>query len=193
MITVLDAKTLDFIAKKKLTFNQFCICLLLYHEDVAGILKYTNEVGFLGSGVSYKPDGKTKVHELDDLIDRGYLIDLKIDKNNPTALDNYRVSEKFTKDFLADDSTALELWNLYPRHLSIQGRDVPAKACDYEEFRDKYLKVIARNLELHSDIISKLQAYKRSHQYAEMTILKFVGSRHWENLNEQSKQGIRLH
>jgi len=194
MITQIDKRTLDFLVKKKLTFNQFCMCLMIYHEDVAGIIKYTDQVGFLTGGTIIKPDG-SKVNELNDLIKRGYLAHTIIDEREPYNLDNYTVTDKFIKGFLDRfDEYAKELWAEYPKEGKIGNHDpFPAKSVDFDEFKEKYIKILKEDIDEHEVNITRLREYKKQHQYAEMGIMKYIGSRHWQNLSTDGKPKIRLY
>lgn len=192
MITQIDKQTLDFLAKKKLTFNQFCMCLMIYHQDVVGIIKYTNEIGFITGGTVMKPD-KREVNELEDLIQRGYIRHSFVDKKDYFSLDNFSVTEKFTKGFLDRfDEYAEELWKLYPKEGMISNKTFPAKSVDYDEYKDKYIGILKGDITIHELNMERLRTYIKTHQYAEMGIIKYIGSRHWENLTDNARK-IRLH
>ena len=107
MLTRIDKETLDFMSKKKLSFNQFCICLLIHNRDVAGIIQYTDRIGFLGSGTKVNPD-KTEVKEITDLINRGFLRHAGTDKQNYYSLDNFDVTEKFTGGLIINAQKAVD-------------------------------------------------------------------------------------
>lgn len=192
MITQIDEQTLDFLGKKRLTFNQFCMCLMIYHQDIKGIIKYTNEVGFITGGTVMKPD-KTEVNELEDLLKRKYLKHTFIDKNDYYSLDNFSVTDAFSKGFLDGfDECAKELWTIYPKQ-GMQGNNIfPAKSIDYDEFKDKYIGILKSDITIHTTNIERLKTYLKSNTYAEMGLEKYIGSRHWENLADESRK-IRLY
>lgn len=194
MITRIDSQTLDFLAKKKLTFNQFCMCLLVFHQDVAGILKYTNEIGYITGGTVLRADRK-EVNELEDLINRGYIKHTFLDKSDYYSLDNFSVTEKFAKGFLDRfEEYAKELWALYPKEGMINNNTFTAKSVDYDEYKDKYTSILKEDIEIHKINIDRLRAYLKTHKYAEMGIMKYIGSRHWENLTDiANERKIRLH
>lgn len=195
MIYELDKETINFICKKKISFNQFAICLLINARDTAGIIQIQEELGFIGDRLIKKGD-RTYINELDDLIDRGFILNHEIDKKDFYALDNFVVTPEFTTGFLGDiDEMCKELWSEYPSTINIRGAEYPTKACDYDEFCKVYIKAIKSSIKTHNEIIAKLKKFKSSHNnYAEMKIMNFVGSRHWENLqNESSKPKIRLY
>jgi hypothetical protein len=193
MITFIDKDTIDFLAKKKLTFNQFCMCLLIHQGDVAGILKYTAEVGFITGGTILKPD-RTEVKELDDLLVRGYLKHDNIDKGDWYSLDNFTVTEKFTKNFLDQfDFKAKEFWDQYPVYMRINNEDKPyGRGVDYEEYKEKYIKILREDIHIHEKLMSIIQESKKKSKYAELKILNFIGSRPWENNAERTAK-LRIH
>ena len=186
MLYELDKELVDFLCRKKLTFTQFSICLLVHRKDVATIIRMEEEVGKLGDNLIALGDGKYKT-EIDDLLDRGYLITEKVNKKFDYHIDNLIVTQKFLHGFIDDKlDMAQEFWDTYPKNLMINGAAVPSTVCDYDEFTAKYLKAIKNSPRLHKEIIGKLQAAKEDYPYAIMSIMNFVGSRHWEQMNEQS-------
>jgi hypothetical protein len=198
MIYELDKETIDFICKHKITLNQFAICLLIHKKDVATILRINEEIGVVGdcmipTGVK---DGKTQYKkEIVDLINRGFILNNFLDKKDPYALDNFIVTAKFTEGFLDDEVDMFtEFWELYPKSLHISGIDYPAKSTDFDDLKIKYLKAIKGSKKKHKEIISKINRHKETNAYAVMGIEKFVGSRHWENIEDNGgKPSIRVY
>lgn len=193
MIYEVDKETVEFICKKKISFNQFVMCLLINAKDTRSIIQIQEELGPIGNRLINK-GGNTYINELDDLIERGFILNHEIDKRDPYALDNFVVTPKFTTGFLGDqDEMCNELWTEYPPTINIQGSEYPTKVCDKEEFCEKYIKAIKGNVSLHKEIIAKLRIYKSGNQYAQMKLMNFVGSRHWENLNGATKPKTRTY
>lgn len=177
MITKIEKDTLDFLVKKKLTFNQFCICLMLYHKDYAGMMRYTDQIGYLTGGTVIKPDKKA-VKEMDDLLERGFLVHENRDKNNYWDLDNFLLTEKFTKGFLDNlEEKAKEFFKAYPSNLLIQNNEVPAKVVAVEEFLLDYIKLLKTDITLHEKIMLDIKGLR----YAKMKISNYISSRQWEN------------
>lgn len=194
MIYELDKEMINFLCKKKISFNQFAICLLVYRKDTVSIIKIEEEFGKIGDCLI--PLGNEKyISEIDDLIKRDFLEHDKHNKSLQYAIDNLVVTEKFLRDFIdPKQDLAQEFWDIYPKNLMINGMAVPATACDYDEFAVKYLKAIKSSPRLHREIIAKLKNVLESNPYAQMNILNFVGSRHWEQLDEQpAKTKARTH
>jgi hypothetical protein len=186
MITNIDKETIAFLCAKKITFNQFCICLMIHYEDLEGIIKYTAEIGYLTGGSVMKPNKKV-VKELDDLLDRGFLSFKGQDRYD---LDNYEVTEKFTKGFLDTlNDKAKQLWNAYPAHILFGSDPKPvAKAVMYDDFEELYLKLLKQDVSVHETVMGVVKKLTS----APMKIDKFVGSRHWENIQDV-KRNIRIH
>lgn len=203
MITYIDKDTIDFLGKKKLTFNQFCICLLLHEAQhdpqsgVAKVLQYTAEVGSFLTGGSVLRTDKTKVNELEDLLDRGFIRYAFIDKSDKHSLDNYSVTDKFTKGFLDRFKLyAKELWDAYPAKMHIGGetKDV-AKVYIYEDFEEDYSKILKEDLNQHQEALRAVkELVKRTGGYAEINLRNYIGSRHWKNttLHDQERVGPRF-
>jgi hypothetical protein len=191
MITEIDKETIDFLGSKKLTFNQFCICLLLHEGNVAKIIQYTNEVGYLTGGTVLKPD-RTVVNELDDLVARGFVKFAWINKGNKWDLDNYSVTEKFSKGFLDQYKIyAKELWEAYPKQMWIAGeaKDV-AKVYDIEEFEKKYVRILKEDINVHQKVMDALRMLKAKSSYAPVKLENFLASRYWENITAESNERV---
>jgi len=185
MITAIDKETLTFLGKKKLTFNQFAMCLLLYHKDVAGVIQYTAEVGYLTGGTILNTQGK-EINELDDLIERGIVQYVFRDKSDAQSLDNYSVTEKFTKGFMDRyKDAAEEFWKQYPDTFFIQGEEKRiARAVDYDEYAEKYIKIITYDFNRHLIMMNNIKVQLQKSRYALMGIIKYITSRPYENQEE---------
>jgi len=194
MINKIDEETLDFICRKNLTIGQFGICLMIYHKDVAGIIKYCEEIGYLGDSMITKKDGKT-ITEIDDLLERGFLLNHGLDKREEYALDNFVVTEQFTKGFLiGTEDVAQELWDAYPRYILINNEEKPTKVCDFEDVEEKYLKTIQCNIKTHQSVIRKLENYKKTNKYAPCNLMNFIASRYWvDYMKDESAPKSRIY
>lgn len=200
MIGRIDKETVQFICKHKLTFQQFAICLLIYHQDIASIIQIQEENGGskIGDGLipvkfnkqTNKMDYK---HELTDLVERGYILN-----QNPVAnefiLDYFKITPKFTKDFLVDVLEApQEAWNAYPKFVLIGEKEVLAKTTDFDEFVKKYLKAINYTIKEHKIAMEDIAMIKKNSKYAPTGIEKWVGGRLWkERQGESSRPKSRI-
>lgn len=197
MITTIDKETVIFLAKHKLTFNQYCILLLLHQRDVASIIQYTCEIGFLSGGTVIRPDRK-KVNELQDLIDRNFLIHDLIDKEDIHSIENYVLTDKFLRimDVNAKyKQAAAEFWGKYPNIININGREsATGKSVEYDDFVDKYTEILKKDFNLHKHIMEVLTKQTKANPYAQMGIMKYLGSKQWEGeSNVQQQSQLRIH
>lgn len=193
MIIKIDRETIDFLCKHKLTFTQLGICLLIYHQDTAAVIKLQDNVRTIGSALLEQPNGKYK-SELRDLIDRGFIEQISNSPNlsNPLAFDNFRLNKDFSKEFLVPSGTIVEeLIDAYPKKLYVNGVEFPATSCDFDKLEAAYIKAIKGSLKKHGEILKKLTAYKERNSYAQVGIEKFVGGRLWETLEETIKSTSR--
>jgi hypothetical protein len=197
MLTKIDKDTITFISKHKLTFQQYAICLLIYHKDTASMIQIEEEIGLIGNCLlplrtkdsNGKPQYKS---ELEDLIDRGYIINRG--KSNKYELDYLVLTPKFTDSVLVNIHTApKEIWNEYPRLISVEGKEFSAKSCDFDEFCDLYLKAINWDISEHQRVKEAVKTIKeQGGNYAKMGIKKWVGSRQWDEMELTVKPKIRM-
>jgi hypothetical protein len=195
MITKIDKETVQFICKHKLTFQQFCLCLLIYHKDVSSIIQINEEISVIGDCMIPVTIGGVKnyKHETNDLVDRGYLVN-----NNPRgeySLDYFALTPKFTKDFLVDLTEApKEAWEAYPKRLLIDNKELTSKTCTYDEFASEYLRGINFNIKEHKKAMLHLELMKKKSKYASCGIKKWAGGRLWneEDLDKMSAPKSKL-
>lgn len=192
MITSIDKETIDFLAKKKLTFNQFCMCLLVHYKDVASIIKYTNEVGFLTGGTVIKPN-KKQVNELDDLVERGFIEYTFRRKDDKHHLDNYSVTEKFTKGFLDGFKEKIkQVWDMYPTYMIINNEEKPYGKSDFEAFSDQYTKLLKEDVSVHEKIVIDLTERLKQSKYAAVKLSNYISTRLWETKLDAKPQ-VRIY
>jgi hypothetical protein len=189
MLYEIDKETIDFLCKHKITFNQFAICLLIYKKDTATIIRINEEIGVIGNYLIHKGVNsvgkKLFKTELDDLIDRGFITHVFVDKRDEYSLDNYIVNDKFKEGFLDEEGDMFEeLWQAYPKMMYINGIEYPSKTGDYEELKEKYIRLIKNSKRRHKEVLSKLEIHKSLNRYAFMGIEKYIGSRQWENVED---------
>jgi len=192
MITSIDNETLNFLCKHELTFNQFCMCLLIHERNGAKIIKYISEVGFLTGGTIVKTNNR-EVNELNDLVERGYIKYTWKVKHDKHHLDNYSVTEKFTKGFLDKFKEAVkELWDTYPTYMLINGQEMPYGKSDYEAFEEQYTKMLKVDISLHTTIMQDVLDNKKYSKYAPVKLSNYLSSRLWEG-KSNAKPKIRIH
>lgn len=172
----------DLLCGLNITANQFLLCHLLYddyQEDVVGARKKVS-ITYL---YRYLKDSKRvwKRDEIDDLIERGYLIDNSRGKMSPDMLE---VTEKFINQVYASLGRFKEFWDSYPKTMpAIQGGGhIKLKACDPDELQEVYDKIVKTN-KLHNEILDLVKWADKNNQL-NIGIEKFVKSRMWETLAE---------
>ena len=168
----------DFLCKSQIDPNQFLICWLIYNKDRKNSYKYISELK------------RFKVEDILELEKKGYLANVKSrsDSSNTLELDDYITTQKFD-DFVIIDKVEIgeEFWNFYLKWIWINGSKVSAKSCDKDEFIENYAKKIKNNKKKHLKIMEIYERYKKENLYADMKIDKFIGSEHWENLEDLYK------
>lgn len=189
MIFDIDKETIDFLCKNKLTFTQYCICLLIHKKDATTIIKLQHEVGYIGDSLIAQEDGKYKTEFL-DLVDRGFIKRIRTaPKGEPKLLDDFALTAKFEEDWIAPIERApQEFFDVYPNHVLVNGIDYPAKSCDFDEMSEKYLKAINHSIRKHREILPKIKALG---QYAPVGIMKAIGGRLWDTLEVTAKAKSR--
>lgn len=170
----------NLIIKTKLTPNQLYICFLLHEKDVGNVLLYTSKIGFF--------DRKDIKH----LIDNDYIYST-IGEGQYKFLDLY-TGPKFTSLVtINEEEQGEEFWKEFPSWIIVEGRRWSAKAANKEDIIKNYFKAIKGSVSLHNQVMSKLRAWKeKNNGHATMNIKNFVGSRHWEAL-EDGEGGLPEH
>lgn len=183
MIAKIDKETVQFICKHRITFQQFALCLLIYHNDTASLIQIEEEIAHIGDCLIPTGKGDYK-QEITDLIERGYLINNN--KKNEYVLDLFVLTPKFTNDFLVDISQApQEAWDKYPKNLLINNQEVTTKSCNYDEFVTMYLKAINWDIKQHKKALRDIELIKKQSKYAKVKIMNWAGGRLWNEREEE--------
>lgn len=172
----------EFLSRKKITANQFYLCHLLYQRDLDNARKYLL--------TSYKTDKgveKTlawKPSEVGDLIDRGYLI--KTGKGD--ELGDYEVTERFYGDYyISEEEAGEQLWEVYPKLLSIDGVFQSTRTCDKDEVLETYYKRIKGSRKKHDYVLLMTARFKdlvTSREMSGMGIEKWIKGENWDVIGE---------
>jgi hypothetical protein len=148
--------------------EQFLFCCLIYERKFNLIYKIFNERGGFD------------IDELNDLADRGYVINLN--KEDQTYCDMYSVTEKFKKEIYGEEySMWNELINTYPQFIFIEGRRIPAQSTDLDQLKVVYFAKIARSVKRHKEIIDLL-TYASDHDMINMGIEKWIKGEQWKSV-----------
>lgn len=166
-----DRKFLDALCRLQITPTQFYLMYLLHTRKYADISTYHEKVG------------EFPVREVDDLIDRGLVIDMN-KPGEPIYADLLSLTDAAqTLMFVATQECGEDLWTSYPSFIIVNGSNVPAKTCDKDEIMDLYGDVIAYNPVLHRRVMEVIDYAKRNGLIT-MGIEKWVKSRQWETVEE---------
>lgn len=169
------------LGKFSITANQFLLLYLtmihrfdLLYEYIQSIRKnnllLVNEYGGI-------PE-----YEIDDLVERGYLVDLNGDK---TYADNYIVTNKFSKHFkVIDNNDALNFWNEYPERISNETTSWRGRNMNKDAFLIYYSNLIGHDKELHDKIIKTLK-YEKKNGLLKEGMQKWLERRPWESFDEK--------
>ena len=136
-----------FLRTHKLTLNQFFIISCLYLEKYGELQDYAKNVA------------KIKAQEIDDLIDRGFVIpSIGTRAEQLAALELMEVNEKFAASvFVNNYAAADEFWKAYPGFLEINGIRHNARNYPLEDFREYYAKIIANSKFKHEQMLTALK------------------------------------
>lgn len=180
---MIETKTLtDFLVRKQMTVNQFYLCHMLYLRDFPNLEKYilTNYKTDKGAN----RDLSFKKSEVDDLIGRGYLVK----SGTSDAIQSYEVTEKFSGDYYIDEEEAGEqLWEAFPKLLSIEGIMQSTRTCDKEDVLETYYRRIKGSRKKHQYVLQMTNRYSdmvRSGEMSGMGIEKYIKGENWDVVGE---------
>jgi len=178
MLLKIDSETVDFVCKHKITFNQLAICLFVLRKDVTSIIKIKHNVGYIGDClIPLTGETATHIQEMDDLVNRKFLIRKLYDKNEPYAFDTFDLNPGFKKEFRTPEEIGEEFFNSYPKTIIVNGVELSARTCDFQEMIAAYFHAIKGGIRLHENIVNLL---KEKGGYATVGIMKYIGGRVWE-------------
>lgn len=143
----------DFMLKHKITPNQLLFLQLLYTRDYAFLYQYTSEIG------------KWREEEILSLEQRGFIYN-----ENPDGgfdFDQFRLTNAAPEFEISYDRWALDFWEAYPKFITVNGRRIPAKIWNKEEFSREY----RRRIRTEDDHVNAMKALKH-HIQSGMIIMK---------------------
>ncbi len=170
MIDNID-KYVELLCDLEISEHQFLILFLISNKDEKNIIRYKN---------TFK---SFKIDELLDLIDRGYIEDFGIVRDNKQSFNIYDflVTDKFKEVVTIDKDDAIEeLLSVYPKWFEIKGIKVPA--INYGDNVTKmYHDVIKNNRIKHQKIVSITKEYheKFTKGLAQKKIEDYISGRMW--------------
>ncbi len=168
----------DFIIKHRLTPKQFLFLWIVLNRKYPLLYRYCTEVGAFKKG------------ELEDMVEKGYLVNTQPDDENMYA-DSFEVTDSFKNLIFSHNPAEMfeEFWNVYPNFLFIDSKKIPTKATNKEELEEKYIKLIKDNIPLHNTIINAID-WGKSRGYLNTGIIKFFTSEAWTVLHGEMKESM---
>jgi len=163
-------KYVELMLKHSVSEHQILIMTLLDSNDINTIKLYKSKLTF-------------NKEEFKDLLNRG-LIKEKNDFEFIVTIDLF-IEEEVTQLFE-------EILNLYPDNININGNLASAKSIDIEEFAEYYYhKIIKGDKSKHTKLINIIKDHFQYETYAKMGIEKFLKSKEYERVREQSSTTIQ--
>lgn len=88
-----------------------------------------------------------------------------------------------------------ELYNAYPSHMWLNGKTIflrnhSKRFLNLEDLFFWYAKTIGHSIEYHRFILDTL-AWAKEHNLIQFSLLEFIGSQKWLELDEMRKNGIQ--
>jgi len=184
---ITPTQMVDIMIRFQITAKQF---LLLFILETDRLEERGHIIGSKGSDsiqnvyrIASHLNEKWTFDEIDDLIDKGLIVDHSSKIGSRSSLpDNYVVTDLFTASIIADMTNFEEFWELYPgfcdNFQDFRGPKVPLKAVDYEEVERMYMKYV-RTKPKHTLVMNVLQWAIDTGQ-VNMSIQKYVASKMWD-------------
>ncbi len=191
------------LCEMNMTANQFLLCYLLYtDEKIDGkFVRKTTKENRMANLYKYASSNKAKIawtkEEVQDLVDKGYVIDPNYTANK-TYPDHLLISEKFTEKIFIRENKFEEFWDAYPylvpNFTNPRGPHIKLKVCDYDEVKELYLKRVKTKVQ-HKQILEVLE-WAVENEKLNVNIKNFVASKQWnafEQEMEQDQSSINTH
>lgn len=170
---------ITLLEEKKINANQFLVCWLVHFRMVAEAKRLVKH-NLLASR-----------EEIQDLIERGFLLQTKRDSTSLTTL---VTTALYTEDLFIDSEDAFEdILKVYPHYFIINGAKVSTRSCDLYELEEIYYKKIVRgSKKKHEEIIKKTKVIAekmRTGNINWMKLDKYIKGRIWESEEGDDNQG----
>ena len=110
--------------------------------------------------------------------------------------DEVELNKTFVKSwFKLTGELGKELYNAYPSHMWLNGKTIflrnhSKRFLNLEDLFFWYAKTIGHSIEYHRFILDTL-AWAKEHNLIQFSLLEFIGSQKWLELDEMRKNGIQ--
>ena len=178
MFTKVD-RYIEFLYKNKLTQSQFLFLYCLYHKKYELLRKYKE--------MFPTPDNTIIGKEIfNDLIRKGFIIQLK----KGTTVNDFKITDKFIKNFINKNEAVKELFDLYPAFYESGGIKYPLTLVDEEVLATTYYEKIGGDLQEHFEILKDI-SYGIDNGLIKGKIEIFIKSKQWINIRKLREADIR--
>ena len=157
-------KYIDFLARRKLTPNQFAFLWMVFHKDWKNIKRYQKEVG------------KFSKIDINDSIDKGYILyTRREDDRDKLHIDEMVVTHLFSDEILITDpfEALSEVLNVYPKYFMIDRKKQSTTSCDLDQLSMRYFKMIKGDKIEHEKIVKKTEIVGKMMESKEMNYMGF--------------------
>ena len=186
-------KLVDFLCREKISANQYLLLRLLHESELEvkkGNLSYSTR-GLLYKYYVENPDCNWTVEEVEDLEKKGFIINYKtLDLTSPNPEDrkyDYEkiiLTAKFSDYTYVGDEAFMEIWDIYPKFIKVDGATHPARNVDPDEFGKEYLKIIKKDRQQHEKV-KEIVKYLSSKSLIKKGLGRFIRERDWEAWEEE--------
>lgn len=158
------------LIRKNLSPNQFYVCTMLYQKNIKELFDYIES------------NGDFDKREIDDLIEKGYIITTLEGVYNPK---NLVVTPLFDDVVILEEEMMQQFYDEYPPFIhivnAVQNSLIPAKTQSSDSLVHSYMKAIRYNPETHEKVMQSLRILKaKNNNKAPCNIVKFIDTRAWE-------------
>lgn len=154
---------LDFLFTTGLSQPQFLLLYLIYKKDQDSINRYKERFP-TGDGTMI---GKYYTKQL---IEEGWL--------TVTTDKTLKVTHKFRKYFVINETALNELLDIYPPFIDKEGVNIPLVTVDKYQYSLKYNRRIMKSVREHDEVVKDLQ-FGIDKGYIRFGIVKFIDSEMW--------------
>jgi len=173
MISDID-KYVEFLVEHKLSEHQFLLLWLIKTKNTKSIAHYKKHKDF-------------SISELDDLIEREWIDDFGLVRDNKRTFNIYDfiVTDKFTNAVIVDEEDAYdELKKVYPKWFNIKGTKVPAITGDPLVMAKLYFQCHKGNKLVHAKIVEITANYFKNKPPVEK-MENYIKNKRWDDLEEE--------
>jgi hypothetical protein len=164
---------IKFLLENNITPAQFLLLYLVETQDKNNIRQ---------ANVYFKDS------DIDDLIEKKHLIigenipRTKETKNSKYILEELVVTLEFKEILLKNPrNAAKEVWDNYPPFQSIDNVLRPSRNIDFDDFVEKYQKIVGKDILEHLRIVRITKQVKEREKHAYFGIDKYISTRAYES------------